>query len=136
FTISQGGGNCPTITNVSPSSGAVGTSVTITGTGFNGVNSVKFANNVSATFTIVSDTQITTTVPNGAMTGALTVSEPSCNDAQSPAPFTVSQPTGRIVRVVCGSGSLGGTLTVPIELVSQGNENALSFSLNFDPAVL
>ncbi|HQR32913.1 MAG TPA: cohesin domain-containing protein, partial [Blastocatellia bacterium] len=83
-----------------------------------------------------SDTQITATVPSGATTGVITVSEPNCNDAQSTSTFTVTQPSGRIVRVVCGSAVLGGTLSVPVELVSQGDENALGFSLTFDPAVL
>ena len=136
FTISSGGSACPVITNVNPSSGAVGTSVTLTGTGFNGVTGVKFSSSVSATFTVVSDTQITTTVPNGAVTGSIIVSEPNCNDAQSPAPFTVTQAGGRNVRIVCATASLGGTLTVTVELDSLGDENAVGFSLNFDAAVL
>ncbi len=136
FTISGGGGACPVITNVSPSSGAVGTSVTISGTGFNVVNGVKFSSNVSATFSVVSDTQITATVPSGAVTGSIVVSEPNCNDAQAPAPFTVTQAGGRNVRIVCATASLGGTLTVTVELDSLGDENAVGFSLNFDAAVL
>ncbi|MBS1791707.1 MAG: choice-of-anchor D domain-containing protein [Acidobacteria bacterium] len=137
FTISQGGGACPAITSISPSNGAVGASVTITGTGFTGVSGVKFANNIAATFLIFGDTQIISIVPNGAVTGPITISEPNCNDAQSSTSFTVTPPANnRIVRVVCGSATLGGTLTVPIELVSQGDENALGFSLTFDPTVL
>ena len=42
----------------------------------------------------------------------------------------------RIIRLGCGSASPGGQLQVPVELVSQGDENALGFSLNFDPSVL
>jgi hypothetical protein len=37
---------------------------------------------------------------------------------------------------VNASGNPGGTVAVPVELVAQGNENALAFSLTFDPAVL
>jgi hypothetical protein len=42
----------------------------------------------------------------------------------------------RAVHVGAASGSPGGQVSVPIELVAQGDENALGFSLTFDPAVL
>jgi hypothetical protein len=42
----------------------------------------------------------------------------------------------RAVRVGNASGSPGGQVSVPIELLAQGDENALGFSLTFDPAVL
>lgn len=42
----------------------------------------------------------------------------------------------RTIRVGAASGAVGGTISVPIELVSQGDENAIGFSLTFDSAVL
>ena len=42
----------------------------------------------------------------------------------------------REVRVVGAGSTAGSTVGVPIELVSLGNENAIGFSLNFNPAVL
>ncbi|MBI1765201.1 MAG: hypothetical protein HYR56_27630 [Acidobacteria bacterium] len=42
----------------------------------------------------------------------------------------------RVVRVANASAAPGSTATVAVELVAQGNENALSFSLSFNPAVL
>ncbi|MBS1788551.1 MAG: hypothetical protein JST85_12555 [Acidobacteria bacterium] len=42
----------------------------------------------------------------------------------------------RTIQVGTASGAVGGTINVPIELVSQGDENAVGFSLTFDPAVL
>lgn len=42
----------------------------------------------------------------------------------------------RIIQVGTASGPVGGTINVPIELVAQGDENALGFSLTFDAAVL
>lgn len=42
----------------------------------------------------------------------------------------------RIVRVAAASGAVGGTINIPIEIVSQGDENAVGFSLTFDAAVL
>lgn len=84
---------CPTVTGINPTSGVVGASVTITGTNLAGVDSVKFASGVSATFTAVSNTQITATVPTGAVTGAITVSKQFCSDAASAAYTVLPTPT-------------------------------------------
>jgi uncharacterized protein (TIGR03437 family) len=128
---------CPAIASFSPTSGSAGATIAIAGANFTGVNSVKFANNIAATFTINSDMQITATVPNGAVTGPITISKPGCPDVQSNANFTiVGPPPSRTVRVVCGTASPGGTAMIPIVLDSQGDENALGFSVNFDPAIL
>jgi hypothetical protein len=64
------------ISSFSPSSGPIGTAVILRGTGFTGATSVKFTSNKTATFKVVSDTQITTTVPNGATSGTITVATP------------------------------------------------------------
>jgi uncharacterized repeat protein (TIGR03803 family) len=58
-----------------PSSGKVGKSVGIFGQGFDGTTGVSF-NGISATFTVVSRTYLTATVPNGATTGFVTVTTP------------------------------------------------------------
>jgi IPT/TIG domain-containing protein len=58
---------------VSPSSGKVGTKVTLTGYDLLGVTGVAFGS-VKAKFQIVSPTQITTTVPAGAKTGKIQLS--------------------------------------------------------------
>ncbi|MDX2033601.1 MAG: cohesin domain-containing protein [Blastocatellia bacterium] len=126
--------SCPTITGISPASAAAGASVTITGSNLMGVTAVTFANNVSANFTVVSNTQIRATVPAGAVSGPVTISKPGCSDAQIA--FTVPTVGSRTLRVGCGSGSPGGQVTLPIELVSLGDENALGFSIQFDPAIL
>jgi hypothetical protein len=49
--------------------------------------------------------------------------------------ITVAVSTPRIVRAGNGSGLPGG-IAVPIELISQGNENAIGFSLMFDQTAL
>ncbi len=46
------------------------------------------------------------------------------------------QSISRIVRVVPSGGPVGGSVSIPIELGSQGDENAIGFSLMFDAAVL
>ncbi|MDP9302285.1 MAG: DNRLRE domain-containing protein, partial [Actinomycetota bacterium] len=68
----------PIISGFSPSSGPVGTSVTIDGSGFTGTSEVAFNGTSvgSGNFTVVSDTQITATVPSGATTGPISVTAP------------------------------------------------------------
>jgi hypothetical protein len=81
YSTSCAAPTCVTVSNVAPGSGAPGDSVTITGTGFIGATSVRFGGGVAATFSVVSDTQISALVPPGAATGAITVSRPGCADA-------------------------------------------------------
>jgi len=62
----------PTFASFSPSSGPVGQSVTINGTGLMQATKVTF-NGTSASFTVISDIEITATVPTGATTGKIKV---------------------------------------------------------------
>jgi hypothetical protein len=83
----------PTISGLSAASGAIGSTITITGAGFFFANpsnlSIKFWRNVSAvTYTIVSDTSITVTVPAGATTGRILITTPNGQAASST--FTVT----------------------------------------------
>jgi hypothetical protein len=71
FTVTATG---PTITSFTPTSGTVGSSVVITGTNFTGITAVRFFNAKTATFVVNSTTQITATVPSGATTGQIQVS--------------------------------------------------------------
>ena len=66
----------PTITSLSPTSGAVGASVTITGTNFGstqGTSTVTFNGTTAATITSWSATSIVAKVPAGATTGNVVV---------------------------------------------------------------
>jgi hypothetical protein len=53
----------PAISGLSPATGPVGSSVTITGSGFTGVTAVNFGSIAAASYTVDSATQITATVP-------------------------------------------------------------------------
>lgn len=97
----------PTITTLSVTSGATGSSVTITGTRFTGATAVKF-NGTAATFAIVSDTSITTSVPASATSGTVTVTTPG-GTATSAQSFTVSNATTRSFWVQQVSASSGFT---------------------------
>jgi YD repeat-containing protein len=80
------------IIGFSPSSGAVGTTVTISGTGFSSTasqNAVSF-NGTAASVTYATATQLVVTVPSGATTGQINVTSPD-GSATSSASYVVSQ---------------------------------------------
>ena len=79
----------PQILSFSPPSGSVGASVVITGESFTGATEVTFPCGKRATFTVDSNTQITATVPAGAMTGEIGVYTPGGNVGTSSV-FTVT----------------------------------------------
>jgi hypothetical protein len=87
FTLTSTGSS-PTITSISPTSGPVGTSVTILGSHFTGATSVKFKG-VVASFVVESDTKITAIVPAGAVTGRIAIKTLS-GKATSLQKFTVT----------------------------------------------
>lgn len=106
----------PSISGFTPTSGRTGTTVTISGKNFTGVTAVKF-NGKSAAFTVVSPTQITATVPNGATSGKVTVTT-GAGTASSTTNYTVtlsvtgfsptSGPTGTKVTI-SGIGFTGAS---------------------------
>jgi hypothetical protein len=97
----------PTISSFVPNRGPVGKPVRITGTGFTGATSVQFGG-VSSNFTVDSDAQISTSVPNGAITGTISVTTPG-GTATSSSVFSVS-PTLRGFRPA--SGPVGTVVTL------------------------
>ncbi len=115
FTVTQAVA-CATATGIAPTSGFVGTQVTINGTNLTDVSAVKFANNVSAQFTVNSATSITATVPPGAATGPITISKIGCADVTTPA-FTVT-PAPTI------------TLAPPTQLIGVGQSAMFTATIN------
>jgi hypothetical protein len=83
------------ISNFTPTSGTSGTVVTITGTGFNGVDVVNF-NGMSASFSIVNDGEISATVPAGASTGTIELINIACDTAVSTSPFVITATTATL----------------------------------------
>lgn len=63
----------PALTAISPASGPVGTSITLTGTNLSGATAVSFNGTLATTFAVVNATTITATVPTGASTGSVTI---------------------------------------------------------------
>ena len=103
----------PVITHFTPSSGEVGTLVTITGANFTGTTSTRF-NGVSATFSVESGSEIRATVPAGASTGKITVTT-AAGTATSADDFTVTTPPPEIpviTHFTPSSGLVGMTVTI------------------------
>jgi len=101
----------PTITSFSPSSGPVGTSVTINGTNFVNVSKVTFSN-VSASFTVNSPTKITTTVPSGATDGRIRVTTPGGTAMSSKSFDVTTPPKPTISSFSPTSGPVGTSVTI------------------------
>ena len=79
----------PVIASFTPTAAAIGTTVTIIGTGFTGATAVSFGGVAATTFTVASSTSITAVVPNNALSGDISVTSAG------------------------GTGSLAGFLVVP-----------------------
>jgi hypothetical protein len=103
----------PTISSFAPTSGTVGTNVTIAGANFTGTTSVTFGG-TSAAFTVVSDTALSATVPSGASSGLIAVTTPG-GTATSANAFTVTPvvpPAPTISSFTPTSGPAGTKVTI------------------------
>ena len=101
--------SAPSITSLSPTSGAVGTAVTVTGTNFGstqGTGTVKF-NGTTATVTSWSATSIKVTVPTGATTGNVVVFASGVNS--NSVAFTVFPSISTLSPT---SGAVGASVTI------------------------
>jgi uncharacterized repeat protein (TIGR03803 family) len=78
----------PKISSFTPTSGPVGTVVTVYGQSFTGATKVTFGGISTTTFTVIRDGWLTATVPTGALTGKIQVTTPG-GTATSPGVFTV-----------------------------------------------
>jgi hypothetical protein len=126
----------PTMSGFSPAAGLVGDTVTITGSGFDGVTGVAF-NGTPAVFTIASPTQITTIVPAGASTGRLTVSSQAGTASvatwflvvPSISGFTPTTGAPGTIVTITGASLTGATA------VRFAGTNAASYTVNSDTSI-
>ena len=102
----------PSITSLTPNTGAVGTAVTISGTNFGatqGTSTVTF-NGITATATSWSATSIGVTVPSGATTGNVVVTVGG--QASNGVSFTVIVPAPSITSLTPNTGAVGTAVTI------------------------
>ena len=105
--------DAPTITSFTPTSGLVGSTVTVTGTGFsNGISAVSVGGVEvdSSTGSITSDTKLSFTLPDAAVTGPITITGTG-GTATSGTDFIV-EPSITSVSPRTGSASSGTAVTV------------------------
>jgi uncharacterized repeat protein (TIGR03803 family) len=117
-------------------SGVVGTKVLILGNELNGSTAVKF-NGTAAAFTVVSDTEITTTVPKGATSGNITVMTQSGTLA--------SNVTFRVTPQVLGFSPTNGPVGTSVVITGEsftgaihvhfGSVEAVSFTVDSDTQI-
>lgn len=85
---------CPqTITSFAPTSGPIGSEITITGTNFTAGSTVSFNGIAASSVVFVNSTTLIATVPALATTGLITVTEAGCN-INSAANFTLIAQSG------------------------------------------
>lgn len=125
----------PNITSFAPTSASVGTVLTITGTGFFGVQSVSVGGVVQTNYTVNSATQITVTLVAGTYsTNAVTVVTSSGTDTETG--FTYLDPTPTITAVLATVSAIGnpvvinGTNFTGATIVRFGGTSAASFVVN------
>ncbi len=130
----------PTITGFTPTRGPVGTTVTITGTGFAPPATVSF-NGVNASISFTA-TQIQATVPAGATSGPITVITPD-GSVTSAASFTVTTGTRPTPPtpvsnppVITSALSASGTLGIPFLYQITATNTPTAFSASRLPAGL
>ena len=100
---------CPTITTFTPTSGPVGTVITIKGTNLLGASSVTF-NGVSGTIKNDKANKITVKVPSGATKGRIQVTTPGGN-AESATKFKVTSSSSVAFVQADDTGTINGTTT-------------------------
>lgn len=120
----------PTLSGFAPTSGAVGSTVTLTGTRFDATISVKIGGK-DAVFTLVSPTELRAVVPAGAVTAPITVTTSTGSVATTP--FTVLPSS--ISSFSPASGQIGATITIDgagfvgVTSVKFGTKIATSFTV-------
>jgi hypothetical protein len=141
FVVGAGLPAAPTITSFTPASGPIGTTVTITGTNFGCTTAVKFNTTTATSFTLNSATSITATVPTGATTGKISVTNTfnTSTTATSATNFVVAPlptittftpafgPVGTSVKITGTNFSGTGFTTTSVKF---NNVSATTFAAN------
>ena len=103
----------PAVTGLTPAAGrtAGGNTVTISGAHLTGATAVSFGGNAAVSFTVVSDTQVTATVPAGSPgTIDVRVTTPNGTSVAAPADRYAYTPAPTVTGISPASGTtLGGT---------------------------
>jgi hypothetical protein len=130
----------PTITSFSPDSGALGTTIIISGQHFAGTTAVYFGGMAAASFKLITDSSITAVVDSG-RTGAVLVINAGGSDSLSGFTY-ISAPQPPVINSFKpDSAQTGQTITIKGQhflgtfSVSFGNVSAYSFQVQSDSVI-
>lgn len=153
FTPSPGGGTSsatnlsvnnpsPTIANLAPTSFLQGSSacqLTVNGTGFSNSSLIMW-NGQNRPTTFISSTQLKAQITaddlNAGAAVSITVNNPEPGGGTSNSSVLSITTNPRLLKVSNASGSPGSSASLTIQLLAQGDENALGFALVYDPSLL
>lgn len=123
--------SCPSPSSLAQNNGSPGSSFLLNGIGLSGVTAVRFPNNLSAPFSINDDTQLSVTVPAGAVSGTLMLTKPSCGDVQTHVVFNVSgSSSSTLVADYQFQNSLNSTAGNPPALLNLGGNSFASVGVD------
>lgn len=123
--ISAGILNLPTITSFAPTSAQAGATITINGTGFTGATQVLIGGMPAASYTVVSATQITATVPNVAGSGLISVTTPNGTGTFAGFNFLATYTLGQTNFTTGTPGTLNNKFTTPNGMAIDATNNKL-----------
>jgi hypothetical protein len=131
------------VTAVSPATGAPGSGVTVTGTGFTGATKVSFGTSAASPFAVDSDTSISTTAPAGTGAADVTVTTPGGTSVVVPAGKYTFIPLPVVTGIAPTEGATSGGTGVNITGtgfmgatgVLFGTTPAASFTVNSDTSI-
>ncbi|GAB3874334.1 hypothetical protein GCM10028824_27420 [Hymenobacter segetis] len=121
----------PTVITLAPTSGPVGTVVTLTGTGLNAANSVRFGGGSTvpaAAFLTATATSVRVAVPTGAVSGALAVATPAGTITTAQV-FTVTAPQLAVAQGSTAYPSGGAAYSFASQVVGTSSA-AVRFTLS------
>ena len=120
----------PTITSFTPTSGPVGTTITVTGTDFTGATGATLNGLAVANFMVMGATSVMFDVPTGATSGTITVTTPG-GTATSTGTFTVSPPVAiPTITSITPNAQVAGGPAVTITIAGTGFTPASTVNFN------
>lgn len=131
----------PTITDYQPAQAKPGVSITILGSNFTNVSRVQFAGGVDAVYTVTASNRITATVPLGAVSGPVRVTNPG-GESSTTRTFVVSTLEPVIFGFTPTSGAAGTTVRINGDNLSTATQvrfnglAAANFTVNGDTNIV
>ncbi len=122
----------PVLTGINPTSGPVGTSVTLTGTNLTGATAVDFGPSNPGTITANTATSITATAPAGSSTVGVTVTTPGGTSGVEAFTYTAltTAPTTTTLTSSASNITTGSSVTLTATVTSSGTA-VTSGAVNF-----